>query len=219
LPGKRLNHETCVPLNPSTTLQWASWFNHSGCLQYTNYRTRNGVALQADTPSELIVIDNNYKSRVESRRELIAAHPSTILGAIPEGHPIVDEVYTYLLSQYLPSRYPSMFSLSTDGKTVHNHVTHATFPCLPPRDPLQALRILGETVEDDMFLLVNTNEGHRAVAFVCCHPAGFDPSTKLGLVLKDIHAPVPSYEKIGLSMERYFSKLEVGKSVKRMNVS
>lgn len=85
------------------------------------------------------------------------------------------------------------------------------------------LRILGETVEDDMFLLLQDDAAqggeHRAVAFMCCHPAGFDPSSKLGKRLAEIHGPVPAYEKIGASMERYFGRLEVGKEVKRMNVS
>ena len=80
------------------------------------------------------------------------------------------------------------------------------------------MKVIGETIEDDIFLLHQTPEGHRCVAFLCCFPSGFDPSTKLGKVLKDIHAPVPSYEKIGASMERFFSRLEVGKSVKRVNV-
>lgn len=88
-----------------------------------------------------------------------------------------------------------------------------------PEDPEAALRMLGETVEEDMFLLVGEPEGHRAVAFMCCFPSGFDPSTKVGKLLKEIHSPVPSYDKIGPSMERFFSKIEVGKNVKRTNVS
>lgn len=82
-----------------------------------------------------------------------------------------------------------------------------------------ALRTLAETVEEDMFLLHETEEGHFSDAFVCCFPSGFDPSQKLGKLLRDIHGPVPSYEKIGSSMEKFFSRLEVGKNVKRMNVS
>ena len=74
-----------------------------------------------------------------------------------------------------------------------------------------------------MFLLLQDGETeggeHRAVAFVCCHPAGFDPSSKLGKRLAEIHGPVPAYEKIGASMERYFGRLEVGRGVKRVNVS
>lgn len=84
-------------------------------------------------------------------------------------------------------------------------------------------------MEDDLFLLLPDGDGdgdgkgdgsgaHWLVAFVCCHPSGFDPSEKLGKLLVDIHGPVPAYEKIEASMERYFKKLEVGKCVKRVNV-
>jgi len=147
----------------------------------------------------------------------MAEHRSTVMGAIPAGHDAVHELYSYLLAEYLPQRYPSMFSLDAD--VFRNHVTDRTFPISPPADPLEAFRIIGETVEDDVFLLKETDEGHLSVAFLCCHPAGFDPSTKLGKLLKDIHAPVPSYDKIGPSMERFFTKVKAGQFVKRLNVS
>lgn len=129
------------------------------------------------------------------------------------------EVYTYLMSQYLPTRYPSMFNARRDLNRFQNLVTGRAFPLSCPEDPREALAILGETVEDDMFLVQNTEHGHRSVAFVCCHPSGFDPSQKLGKGLREIHGPVPHYDKIGPSMERFFGRLEVGKNVKRMNVS
>ncbi len=69
-----------------------------------------------------------------------------------------------------------------------------------------------------MFLLRETPRGHESTAFVCCFPSGFDPSEKLGRLLSEIHGPVPGYDRIAASMERFFGKLEVGRSVKRMNV-
>lgn len=177
------------------------------------------TALQSDEPSDLILIDSQYQDRVEERRSIIENHSSVVIGAIPEGNAIVQELYAYLLQEYLPKRFPTMFHISADGTMFENVITGKSFPLEPPEKPQEALKILGETVEDDIFLLDKTEEGHRAVAFVCCFPSGFDPSTKLGKVLKEIHKPVPSFEKIGSSMERYFSRLEVGKSVKRINVS
>lgn len=175
--------------------------------------------MQASAPSELILIDNNYEKRVLERRKTMQDHKSTVMGAIPAGHDAVRELYSFLLAEYLPERYPSMFSLEQDGAVFRNHVTHCTFSTTPPADPLEAFKVIGETVEDDVFLLKETDEGHLSVAFLCCHPAGFDPSTKLGKLLKDIHTPVPSYDKIGPSMERFFSKIKVGQFVKRQNVS
>jgi hypothetical protein len=173
-------------------------------------------------------MDSNYLSRVTARRNLITQHTSSVLGTIPSGEAPVRELYTYLLGTYLPTRYPTMFELQTQNNTLifRNKITTLDSPVHPPpADPIEMLRILGETVEDDIFLLLrdddkeNNNGEHRAVAFVCCHPAGFDPSQKLGKRLVEIHGPVPAYEKIGASMERYFGRLEVGRPVKRMNVS
>lgn len=164
-------------------------------------------------------MDRNYKDRVMERRALIIQHPSIVVGAIPQGKESVDELYTYLMSSYLPNRFPNMFSVEEDGKIFRNTITGTSFPTLPPDDPVEALKRLGETVEDDMFLLHETEDGHRSVAYVCCYCSGFDPSEKLDKLLVEIHEPVPSYYKIGPSMERFFSRVEVGKNVKRVNVS
>ncbi|KAI6093420.1 hypothetical protein F4821DRAFT_80861 [Hypoxylon rubiginosum] len=175
------------------------------------------MALKSTTPSELITIDQNYLTRIRERQVTMTKHANHALGCIPCGIEAVQEVYTYLLEDYLPARYPTIFS--RDEKMFHNRVTGISLPLLPPDDPVAALRSLGETVEDDLFFLRETPEGHQCTAFVCCCPSGFDPAAKIGKLLKDIHGPVPSYEKIGPSMERYFSRLEVGKSACRVNWS
>ncbi|OTB06226.1 hypothetical protein M426DRAFT_9717 [Hypoxylon sp. CI-4A] len=175
------------------------------------------MALKSRTPSDLIVIDRNYLSRIEERRRTMDNHRKHTLGCLPVAIEAVQEVYSYLLGEYLPVRYPTIFT--RDEKSFRNRVTSVSLPLLPPEDPIVALRSLGETVEDDMFFLRETPEGHECTAFVCCCPSGFDPAEKIGKLLKDIHEPVPSYEKIGSSMERYFSRLEVGKTVSRVNWS
>ncbi len=177
------------------------------------------LALQSSSPSDLIIMDANYEERVLARRQIIANNPNVVMGSIPEGTSAVRELYTYVMQDYLPARYPAIFRVDDNSKNFHNTITKINSPLAPPKDPLKAFSILAETVEDDMFLLHETEKGHRVVAFVCCHPSGFDPSAKLGLLLKDVHTPVPSYDKIGASMERFFSRLEVGKNVRRMNVS
>lgn len=177
------------------------------------------AALQQDSPSRLITVDRDYLSRVTHRRQLIEQKTSTVHGCLPQGTEAVSELYSYLLRDYLPIRYPTMFAIADDGIAFHNTVTDTTFPLEPPSDPREALRALGETVEEDLFLLHETSEGHLCAAFVCCFPAHFDPSKKMGKVLQAIHGPVPSYNKIGASMERFFSRLQVGKSAKRLNVS
>jgi hypothetical protein len=181
--------------------------------------TTISAALRPDTLSDLIIMDKNYHDRVRLRARLLAQQGATVHGCLPRGRDAVREVYGFLLGVFLPRRYPAMFRLSADGTAFQNLVTGASHPLEPPRDAGEALRVIGTTVEEDMFVLSQTPDGHVSDAFVCCFPSGFDPSEKLGKLLRDIHGPVPSYDKIGPSMERFFARLKVGKSVKRSNVS
>ncbi|RDA86300.1 hypothetical protein CP532_5674 [Ophiocordyceps camponoti-leonardi (nom. inval.)] len=176
-----------------------------------------GMGLRADTPSDLITIDKTYLGRVTLRRQLLRRHGNMLHGCAAGGEDAVRELYGFLMGHYLPARFPTIFDLSQDKLQMRNLVTGETHPTTASADATTALRTIGGTVEEDMFLVRETSDGHRSVAFVCCFPAGFDPSTKLDKLLKDIHGPVPSYERIGPSMERFFSRLEVGKSVKRLN--
>lgn len=180
---------------------------------------RRREALQSDAPSNLITIDKDYLDRVNLRRGLIRQHGQKVHGCVLGGQEAVRELYAFLMGRYLPTRFPTIFQLSSDKGKVCNVATGKTHPTAATVDSAAALRAMGETVEEDMFLLHDTPQGHKSVAFVCCFAGGFDPSTKLGKGLKDIHGPVPSFDKIGPSMERFFSKLQVGKNVKRLNVS
>lgn len=142
-------------VEPMTAFQWAE----KEPLKFRPFKPVYHItmALQNSSPSELIVMDRNYMDRIHDRRQLMTQHPSIVLGAIPQGKAAVHEFYSYLVSDYLPHRYPDMFSLSDDGKEFRNQVTRASFPALPPDDPIEALRTIGETVDDDMFLLHETD--------------------------------------------------------------
>lgn len=182
------------------------------------------------TQSELITIDEDYTKRIAERRRLFAIHGNQVHGVIPDGRgaAAVREVYTYLLHDHLPRRFPTMFKLSADEKEVTNVTTGKVLPTSVPVTGDEAaddaaaeaaLADLAETVEEDLFFLQKEGDTHQCVAFVCCFPSGFDPREKLGKGLSAIHGPVPNYERIAPSMERFFSKMEYGKPVRRLNVS
>lgn len=172
------------------------------------------------------------------RRELIKS-PSTrgsVLGALPynkDAKSAVDEFYTWVIGTYLPTRFPRIFHLAispadseqfadSSNMTLYNTATEEHIPLAPLENPVATLELLGGQLEDDFAFLMPSDDGdgYKLVAFVCCFPNGFDMSKKLGLKLRDIHAPVPGYKKIlQSSMDRFFDKLETGKFVKRSNVS
>jgi hypothetical protein len=175
--------------------------------------------LSRHTVSDLIVMDRNYLSRIALRRQIMRAHPSTVLQAHLASIPAVNELYTFLFSTYLPQRFPRIFTLSPSS--LYNTATRRSIPLLPSQDPIETLSRIGENIDDDFLFLLKADDGDGYVlrAFVTCFPSGFDTEKKLGLRLRDIHGPVPGYkEKLEKSMDRFFDRLEVGKMVGRANV-
>lgn len=176
--------------------------------------------------SHLLEMDKTYLSRIQLRRQIMEQHTSTVLAANHCIKPAVDELYTWLIGSYLPTRFPRMFQLSEDSPpetSLVNLVTKELIPITPPHSAVEALRVLGSHVDEDFLFLLpasDTPGTYTLQGFVGCFPNGFDSSTKLGLKLADIHAPVPGYkEKLEKSMDRFFTKLEVGRFVARANVS
>ena len=85
------------------------------------------------------------------------------------------------------------------------------------------MRLLGAHIDAEFLLLLPSadpaDEGkYRLEAFVTCFPSGFRTRSKLGLLLADIHGPVPHYrQKLERSMDRFFAALGVGRVVRRWN--
>jgi hypothetical protein len=166
-------------------------------------------------------MDKTYLTRLALRKEVIASHRRTVLQALPPSYAAIGELYTYLLKTYLPTRFPTMYSLSLDQSALLNKSTseHLT---LSPKSPFESLQILGENIDTDFLFLVPSSDGDGYIlgGFICCFPSGFDSEALLGKKIRDIHGPVPGYkEKLEKSMYRSFDRLEVGKVVKRVNVS
>lgn len=186
-------------------------------------------------------MDKTYKERVQYRRNILKEHPDIVIAMHDESDKrivaAVSELYRYIMSTYLPVRYPTLFRLHETafetGKAymLENLVMKELYPSEVTRlnSPKRALEILCKTVDEDFLILLPENEDsdsaskdtkYKLVAYETCYPAGFNPRKKLGKRLAQIHGPVPGYqEKLERSMDRYFENLEVGKYVKRANWS
>lgn len=169
--------------------------------------------------SDIIPMDKTYLSRIALRKDIMRLQTPTVLQALPDSVLAVNELYTFLFSIYLPQRFPRMFILSSNS--LYNTATDSSIPLAPSSNPIETLKRIGENIDHEFLLLLKADDGDGYVlkAFVTCFPNGFDTEKKLGLKLRDIHAPVPGYkEKLEMSMDRFFDRLEVGKVVSRSNV-
>jgi len=163
-------------------------------------------------------MDKQYAERLIERQKILDTHPNA-LKCLPSAVGMVNELYEYLIHNYLPARYPTMFRVG--AKYTTNLVTGKLLPSTAPADPIEALRLMAVNIDEDFLMLLpaEDGDGHSLQSFVWCYPVGFDPGSKLGLKLRDAHKPVPGYkDKLQTSMDRYFGKLEVGRVVYRVNV-
>lgn len=168
-------------------------------------------------------IDSSYLSRLAARRAVADKRPE-VLACLPGAEPVVHELYTYLVHEWLPRRYPTIFKRSLNQNVLENEVTGEHLPLTPPLDGRKALEILNQNVDDDVLLMCPQSEdeggGFALNALMWAFPNHSDPKKRLGGSLRDLHQRVPRYrEKLELSMDRFFGKLEVGKVVCRSNVS
>ncbi|KAI9926796.1 hypothetical protein MW887_003892 [Aspergillus wentii] len=193
------------------------------------------MGLESLDPSDLLIFDRTYTERIALRRSLLQKYPDEIVGVTnPENARIqlaVRELYGYLFEIYLPSRYPTIFKTCYDqhGSTsVENLITHKIMSTgkEKPKSLHTMLQIIAENIDEDFFILLPHHQSnpdetyYHLEAYSACFPSGFKPRDKMGKSLAGIHGPVPGYkEKLQKSMDRFFSRLEAGKCVKRVNWS
>ena len=182
------------------------------------------MAIETTSLSDLIAMDNTFAQRCQIRKDLISRERHEILACNPFAAPAVIELYTWLTSTYLPTRFPTVYTL-TDTH-LHNTITATSMPLhLPSASAETALHLLGTNIDTEFLLMLPCTSPssvikYRLEAFINCFPSGFNTRSKLNLLLSEVHNPVPGYaQKLEKSMDRYFSSLPIGKCVKRANWS
>jgi hypothetical protein len=171
--------------------------------------------------NEWIRMDCGYLARIQERQRLIQHEPKSVMCTSPFANPAIEELYSEIMIDYLPHRYPTMFK--TLGNTVHNVITGSTYPLSTSGlTPEHMLELLGVNVEDDFFFMCpdEIDGQFRLRGCIGCFPNGFLSPAHVGQSVREIHQPVPGYEeRLGNGVDRYFQRMQPGKFVERMNVS
>jgi hypothetical protein len=161
------------------------------------------MALESSTLSSLIAMDNTFASRCSIRKNLVATERHEVLVCNPVAIEAVRELYSWLVSTYLPARFPTVYHFVEEGKVLKNSVTGDEMPLhLSEGEEETMLRLMGENIDTEFLLMFpsppssEANESTYSLqAFINCFPSGFNTRSKLGMPLDDIHAPVPGYKK------------------------
>lgn len=146
-------------------------------------------------------LEQTYVHRIKQRQELFAKHGKMVLDYLP-GSEIACKELMEMCLQFLCARYPQYFILDIRNMVFHNQIL-GTRSDLRSSHPLHV--ILNNIPEDFAITLRNPEDGtYYLRAGVICSSIGWSLATKMGLSLREIHAPVPEYkEKMHFSMQRF----------------
>ncbi|KAK5129044.1 hypothetical protein LTR85_000377 [Meristemomyces frigidus] len=177
------------------------------------------MGLQRTDINGITQVDDSYADRIKARQDIVQQYPGA-LDCLESGIDMLYELYEFLVPVYLPQRYPTMFVVDNKSKTVKNVITNEALPLAVPSNRHEALSIINRNIDEDFLMLLPSpdGDGYSLQGFVWAYPVGFDPQSKLGMKLRDAHKAVPGYkEKLEPSMDRYFTKLQPGNVMYRVN--
>ena len=148
-------------------------------------------------------LEKNYVSSITTRIELYRRHGKLVQDHLPGSELAAKELMEMTL-QFYCSRYPRLFSLEERPGQGHVFVNSVlkNVTVIKDHHPLHVL--LHNVAEDFGIMLRNPENGYYYFrAGVICSALGWNINTKLGMQLKEIHAPIPDYkEKMEFSMDR-----------------
>ena len=160
-----------------------------------------------------------YAERIKARQDIVRQYPGA-LDCLDSAVGTLNELYEFLVQEYLPHRYPTIFRIDFSAGAIENLVTNERLSFTAHADRYETLQRINRNVDEDFLMLLPSPDGggYSLQSFVWAYPVGFDPQSKLGIKLRDAHQPVPGYkDKLALSMDRYFSSLEPGNIKYRVN--
>ncbi|KAI1761211.1 hypothetical protein GGR53DRAFT_525337 [Hypoxylon sp. FL1150] len=216
------NPHKCHPIDDEIEPLLDFDFRKTDPIKYQPYKTQGHVTMgiQKRVRSDWIRIDRGYLDRIRERLPLIKEKPEFTIGTGEKVDPAIEELYEEVMIRYLPARFPTMFKAR--GKTVENLATGTTYPLTTAGlTHAEMLAYMGENVEEDFYFMCPDHDNqYRLQGYIACFPGGFLSPARVGESVREIHKPVPGYDrKLGLSVDRYFGRMQPGDFIGRMNWS
>ncbi|OJJ76082.1 hypothetical protein ASPBRDRAFT_51749 [Aspergillus brasiliensis CBS 101740] len=172
---KEKEEDTYPPITPLPSFNWET----TEPIKYRPFKPKYHLSMALTTTdiSHLIPMDKTYKERLALRQTLLTEYPTVVVGVTPAGqkpaspvYAAITELYEFIVGVYLPTRYPSMFTLETttqsqddnnntnekksSTKTLHNKITNTRIPLPHPGSGRDILSTLGTFVDEDFLVLL-----------------------------------------------------------------
>ncbi|HYG73804.1 MAG TPA: DUF3445 domain-containing protein [Planctomycetota bacterium] len=175
---------------------------------------RMAMGLQPLAPEQWLELDSSYPQELSRKQSLLAQQHEAVFAAEPGSASGGAEVLE-LVASHLAQHHSEFFS--RDGSVVRNALTGETWELGKLNcHPLEAAARL---VQEDLCLMQERGDAYCLTAACVCFPSRWKLREKIGAPMREIHAPVPFYEKIGAATDRFMTLLTPDKPVGRINWS
>lgn len=176
-------------------------------------RFRLSLGLKVLDPADWIEVDEHLAEELEEKARLTTTRRDDVFRALPGSVPAQAELLS-CLADHLLQRFPELYTGSEGALQVA-----ATGRTVTP-DPSTPLLAASALVQEDILLLQSDGESFRLVAGILCFPTRWRLAEKMGKPLRDIHAPVPDYDRaLARPMDRLFNGLTPDRMLWRLNFS
>lgn len=167
------------------------------------------LGLRPLEPSDWIEMDDQYDSDIERKSTLMNSHPHTVNAAMPgtraEGAEVLRAVCDHL-AQHFPKRFVRSGDSLID--TVRKTTVDANVDVDAEESTTHPLFVAGRLVQEDLALLVQRDDTSVFGAGSVCFPNRWDLSSKIGLPLEEVHAPVSRLnEQLRDPIDSFFERL------------
>lgn len=166
--------------------------------------------------ADWIEIDDRYADDLATKAQVRAEHPDTVFVALPEASDACHEVLATLVD-HLVHTWPAHFRHG-DGAlrdaVVHNRGTGEDVAIDGSIHPLDAA---GRLVQEDLVVMIERAGELVFAAGSVCFPNRWDLRSKLGLPLRQVHAPVSRLnDQLADTIDGVFARLTPERSFWRL---
>jgi hypothetical protein len=167
--------------------------------------------------TDWIQIGDDYDHEMAAKTDVLRDHHDTVVATIDGIEPEAAEILEHLCDHLCATR-PDWFA--REGNEIVNRRRGERWPVSPGDDgswALHPLDIAGRLVQEDLALLVNREAGLVFGGGSVCFPNRWDLSSKLGLTMAEVHAPVDRLnEQLQDPIDSFFGRLSVDKPFWRL---
>ncbi len=159
---------------------------------------------------EWLLVTPQREAEMRLKSDLLRDRHDEVVATMPEGDAASRETLR-LVCDWLQREHRDLNEVDGDSWTDRGTGITTDTSALHPIDAA------GRLVQEDLCVMVREGDEWVLAAASLCFPSRWRLAEKIGASLREIHDPVPGYERIAAPTDRFFDRLDEQRPVWRTN--